>query len=222
MRNAILVDSNTVLTIDNSGCIGEKELDAVFAPNSIVAAFCLRVSVLEQWCAGAMPHQILMANFTGDAAWKDYLTGFQSVYDEIGEPLPTVTGSTESNFASLQSGLSVTVVGKKQFPISHDEVQYFIVGQPIVGQQVLERPQSVAKLGELHKCLRKGIIKAIWPCGSKGIAHEVKRFIGHEATFNLNGQVSAGPSTAVLVAVDRYQLQAFHEAITTSITPISL
>lgn len=221
MRNALLLDSETVITIDNAGCIGEKELDTVFAPNSIVATFCLRVSILEQWCAGANPEQILVANFTGDLAWEDYMSGFQTIYDEIGEQLPKVTGSTETNFNALQSGLSVTVIGKKQFNISHENVEYFIVGEPLVGTEVLEKHELVAKLDELYKCLRTGVIKALWPCGSKGIQHEIERFTGKStASFNLDGAISAGPSTAVLVAVDKNDIDIFRKAMTAPITTI--
>lgn len=221
MRNGILLDENTVMTIDNTGCVGEKDLDTVFAPNSIVAAFCMRVSVLEQWCAGAKPHQILLSNFTGDTAWEDYIDGFQSVFNEIGEPLPHVAGSTESNFDSLQSGISVTVIGKKLYTISHENVDYFIVGEPFVGKQVLENPERVAKLHELYEGLKLGVIKAIWPCGSKGIQHEIERFTGHvDVTYELDGSRSAGPSTAVLVAVDKERLNAFQQLISTPIMKI--
>ena len=221
MRNGILLDAETVVTIDNAGCLGEKELDAVQAPNAIVAAFTLRVSILEQWCAGAIPVHIFMANFTGDSAWDDYVQGFQSVFDEIGETMPPVVGSTESNFTALQSGLSVTVIGKKQFAVSHDNVAYFIIGEPLVGQQVLENPNRVAKLGEIYTCLCEGLIKAIWPCGSKGLQHEVERFVGNwNHTFPLDGATSAGPSAAVLVAVDQMKIDEFKRCISSTITPI--
>lgn len=223
MRNAIILDENTVMTIDNTGCVGEKDLDVVFAPNSITAAFCLRTAILEQWAAGAMPKQIVVANFTGDNAWEDYINGFQTIYDEIGEPLPPISGSSESNFPSLQSALSVTVIGKKQFTNSHDNVDYYIIGKPLIGKAVLEQADQVAKLREIYECLQKGFIKAIWPCGSKGIQHEVEQFTGHQsAKFDLDGTASAGPSTAIVVAVDRNQIDKFHSVVSAPITPVQI
>lgn len=73
MRNAIRLDSTTILTIDNSGCIGEKDADYVQVPNEIVAYFATRVALLEQWCAGAEPSHLVLANFTGETAWADYV-----------------------------------------------------------------------------------------------------------------------------------------------------
>ena len=64
MRNAVEIN-DCIITIDNSGCIGSKELDAVQVPDDITAYFTARTAILEQLCAGAVPIQLLMANFSG-------------------------------------------------------------------------------------------------------------------------------------------------------------
>ena len=78
MRNSIEVNG-LVVSIDNSGCIGTKEHDIVQVPNEVTAYFTARTAILEQLCAGAIPVQLLMANFSGDEVWSEYEQGFKSL-----------------------------------------------------------------------------------------------------------------------------------------------
>lgn len=217
MRNAIQVDENIILTIDNAGCIGEKEADIVKVPNEIVAYFATRVTLLEQWCAGAEPSHLLLANFTGDAAWDDYVKGCQRQFDEIGKALPPITGSTESNFSALQSGFSLTMVGKKHLQPTIENCHYFVIGRPLVGQQVMEHMQDIASLHELYTLWQADIIQAIWPCGSKGIGAEITAFTGQTLSCELDMASSAGPATAVLVAVHEADIAQLYKEISTPI-----
>ncbi|MEG0471944.1 MAG: hypothetical protein RR588_06385 [Solibacillus sp.] len=220
MRNAIQV-GELIVTIDNSGCIGEKPQDVVQVPHEVTGYFTARTAILEQWCAGAMPVQLLLANFSGDEAWPSYINGFQRVFNEINQPMPPVTGSSETNFQALQSAVSLTMLGKKAFDSNPDNCRYFVVGEPLVGDEVINNPQKIASLGELYTGLKQGLIQALWPTGSKGIGKEIERFIGsgsYEADLPL--QKSAGPSCAVLVAVNEQNLARFVEIITAPITEI--
>ncbi|MEK4229997.1 hypothetical protein [Solibacillus sp. FSL H8-0538] len=219
MRNAVAIDE-MIVTIDNAGCIGEKEADLVQVPNEVNAYFTARVAVLEQWCAGAKPAQLLLANFSGNDAWDGYLRGFQQVFDEISEPLPPVTGSSESNFESLQSGLSLTIIGRPTFHVTKIDCQFFLVGMPLVGDAVIANAQKVAKLGEIHTALQANIVTAVWPTGSKGIGAEIERFIGAGYTCDIDLQCSAGPSTAVLVAVREEFVEKFNKLITAPVKKI--
>ncbi|ATP39534.1 hypothetical protein CSE16_05415 [Solibacillus sp. R5-41] len=222
MRNAIQVGEN-IVTIDNAGCIGEKPQDEVQVPNEVTGYFTARTAILEQWCAGAMPVQLLLANFSGDDAWQSYINGFQQVFNEINQPMPPVTGSSETNFQALQSAVSLTMLGKKAFASNPENCQYFVVGEPLVGNEVINNPQKIASLGELYTGLKEGFIQALWPTGSKGIGIEIERFIGckvYETALPL--QKSAGPSCAVLVAVNDQNIQSFFEQMTAPITEINL
>lgn len=219
MRNAIAIDQ-MIVTIDNAGCIGEKEADIVRVSNEINAYFTARVALLEQWCAGAKPIQLLLANFSGDAAWDGYVRGFQQVFDEIGEPIPPLTGSSESNFESLQSGLSLTIIGRPMFQVSKEGCQYFLVGEPLVGDAVIANPQKVTKLGEIYATLQANVVTAIWPTGSKGIGVEIERFIGPGYTCDIDLQTTTGPSTTILVAVPNEQVKKFYDMITVPVKEI--
>lgn len=215
MRNALKIDNNTVVTIDNAGCIGEKEFDIVYASNRLTAYYTARVAMLEQWCAGAHPTHIFLSNFTSDAAWNDYEKGIQQVFDEIGENVPPIKGSTESNFESMQSALSIMMIGKVEFEVNRNHLyNWFVVGKPLVGQEVVEQAHHVAKLHELYKLLKLGIAKQVWPVGSKGIAAECNRiFEGKQYSCKLPLMKTSGPSTSVIVAVDKEQIDLFKEII---------
>lgn len=223
MRNAIKIDETTVVTIDNSGCIGEKELDAVHVSNELTAYFSARVALLEQWCAGAEPSNIFISNFTGDEAWKSYVKGIELAFDEIGLAMPTVHGSTESNFMSLQSGISVMFVGKVQYEISKENLQWFVVGKPLVGQEVIDESQHVAKLKEIYNLIQLKIAKQIWPVGSKGILNELERiFPGRQFECSLDTKKTSGPATAVIVGLSHERIEAFTNQITTICEPIKI
>ncbi|AWE06844.1 hypothetical protein DCE79_05280 [Lysinibacillus sp. 2017] len=220
MRNAIKVQ-DLIVTIDNSGCIGDKKQDLVQVPNEITAYFTARTAILEQWCAGAMPVQLLMANFSGDVVWGQYVAGIQRVFDEIGIAMPPLTGSSESNFDALQSAISLTMIGKKVFSSTKENCLFFVVGQPLVGNEVIKNPEKVAQLKELYEGLKDGWISAIWPTGSKGIGNEIQRFVGEGYTSAINLTTTAGPSCAVLVAVDEQNVQEFSERISAPIVKIT-
>lgn len=79
-------------------------------------------------------------------------------------------------------------------------------------------PADVAKLNELILLIKIGIIKHVWPVGSKGIKAECKKiFKNNEIECALPLEKSGGPSTCVIVAVDREQLGQFFDTITAPI-----
>ncbi|WP_390284081.1 hypothetical protein [Ureibacillus sp. GCM10028918] len=216
MRNAIRLDDKTVVTMDNSGCIGEKELDEVHVSNELTAYYTMRVALLEQWCAGAEPINIFLSNFTGDKAWADYEKGIQAAFDEVGSAMPVINGSTESNFKSLQSGISLMIIGKVLYEISKENLLWFVVGKPLVGQEVINESEHVAKLKEIHNLIQLKIAKKIWPVGSKGILSELERiFPDRKFECSLDLHKSSGPATSVIVGISHDKLEEFKNQLTT-------
>lgn len=213
MRNAIEVNG-LVVSIDNSGCIGTKELDLVHVPNEITAYFTARTAILEQLCAGAVPVQLLMANFSGDDVWTEYEQGYKRAFSKMGMEMPPLMGSSETNFQSLQSAVSLTMIGKKQFEQNTNDCEFYVVGEPLVGNDVIENPHKIAQLNELYEGLTNGMIQAIWPTGSKGVGAEIIRFAGESYTADVDLTGSAGPSCAVLVAVKKEHEQLFKTNMT--------
>lgn len=223
MRNAVIIDQQYVVTVDNSGCIGEKEQDVVKASNELTAYYSARVGLFEQWCAGSQPTHLFLSNFTGDDAWKDYEKGIAKAFEEIGEKMPPLSGSTESNFQSLQSGISLMMVGKIIRDLSAELCEWFIVGKPLVGHEVIEQQENVAKLSEIYLLIKLGILERVWPVGSKGIGAELERlFNGFQVECSLPLEKSSGPATCVIIAVKKENVEQFKENITAPIEQIKI
>lgn len=223
MRNAIKIDDSSVVTIDNSGCIGEKELDEVHVSNELTAYYSMRVSLFEQWCAGAEPTNIFVSNFTGDAAWVDYCKGIRLAFDEIGVAMPAINGSSESNFKSLQSGISLMIIGKVKFETCKEDLQWFVVGKPLVGKEVLLESQHVVKLKEIYDLIQLKIAKQVWPVGSKGILAELESmFPCRKFECPLDMHKSSGPATSVIVGIPVDKIDEFNNQLTTDFHPIKI
>lgn len=203
MRHELLIDG-FVITSDNSAAIGEKPDDAVYAPDSVTAKFAARVALLEQWAAGSEPHALLLHNFSGADQWDAYMAGIAELFAEAQTPLPPVSGSTETNMPTLQSGIAVTMIGKQhRKPAPAESLQWFVYGVPLFGEDVLAKIDQIADLAAIKKAIESGLIERIWPVGSKGIAHEVELLMGNSQKFSaaLNVDSSAGPATCVLIGV---------------------
>lgn len=204
MRNALELGDGLIVTTDNSGGIGMKEADLVRVPDGTVSYFSARVALLEQWAAGADPAAVLLHNFTGNESWEDYCEGVRRVFAESGlAPVP-VSGSTETNMDIRQSALAVTMIGRiGRFPAELDG-EWFLYGQPLVGDAVIRESGKIADLGKIRSALDAGIAEAVWPAGSRGVAAEWERLAGRplrEWPEGIDPAASAGPATAVLIRV---------------------
>ena len=202
MRDALLLPGGHVITVDNSAAIGEKENDIVKVSNELAAYYTIRVALLEQWSANAEPQAISLANFSGDNAWQPYINGIHQAFKEIGAPMPPITGSTETNMSTLQSGLSITIIGRKLEDTTCASLVWYVYGQPLVGQEVLEQPQAVADLGRIYNGWQRGLVKKVWPVGSSGVAKECERLFPNKMIKieDLDLHKTAGPATVVLLA----------------------
>ena len=215
MRHELIING-MVITTDNSAAIGEKDLDVVKAPDRITAKFSARVALLEQWAAGSEPAALLLQNFSGGSHWDQYVDGVEELFHEAGlSPLP-ISGSSETNMETLQSGIAVTIIGKKTREIDSSNLNWFVYGRPLTGQDVLDNPSQIADLKKLHELMEEKLIHCIWPVGSKGIAAEMKFMINKtvastEPALDLNA--SGGPSTAVLVGVEAQNINAIKERL---------
>lgn len=204
MRNALLIDENLVVTTDNSGGIGEKTADLVSVSDKLTAYYAARVTLLEQWAAYAEPSAVLIHNFSGHASWDKYVQGVEDLFEEAGISCPPINGSTETNMELLQSAIAVTMIGKRR-TMRTEVGKWFVYGIPLVGEEVIARKEEVASIGKIRKALHHHAIHRIWPVGSQGILHEIRRLMRDEhlrvSASAIDIHKSAGPSTAVLVEV---------------------
>lgn len=214
-----------IVTSDNSAAIGEKPADAVFAAAAMTAKFAARVALLEQWAAGSEPEAILVHNFSGEAHWKLYLEGITELFTELGRPLPQLAGSSETNMSTLQSGVAVTMLGKRVRKVEQpDGLYWYIYGKPLVGKAVLEQSESKADLKKIAGALSAGLIQSVWPVGSKGIAHEAELLFGQpvHVSANVDMAASAGPASCVLIGAPSTDREALQVHFGDCVFPISL
>ena len=205
-EKCITLSNGFIITTDNSGAIGQKEQDVVKVPDDITCYFSARVTLLEQWAANSQPEAIIIHNFSGEDAWERYVKGIRRLFDEIGIPLPKITGSTESNMQTLQSGLAVTMIGEPTKRSHKRSLNWFTYGKPLVGEQLIEEPDKIANMKSIYVAIQQNIVGRIWPVGQKGIAKELQALFGHTAcNCKWDIHTSAGPSTVVLLGIHQRQ-----------------
>lgn len=210
MRNAIALGDGFIVTTDNSGGIGEKPHDLVAAPDRVTAYFAARVALLEQWAAHADPLAVLIHNFSGEDSWASYAAGVEEVFLESNLDLPKISGSTETNMQLMQSAVAVTMIGRQRFIEEAADLEWYVYGTPLVGNEVLERRDEIASLRLIKEAMNSGLIQKIWPVGSKGILAEYRRLMGDpsvEVEAVVDVQASAGPSTSVLIGIEKNKIE---------------
>ncbi|MCG7343873.1 alpha-ribazole-5-phosphate synthase [Sporosarcina sp. ACRSL] len=210
MRNAILLGDGFVVTTDNSGGIGEKPHDVVTVSDFVTAYFAARVALLEQWAAQAEPVSVIIHNFSGSDSWAAYVKGVEKIFEEAGCELPQVSGSTETNMELMQSAVAVTMIGMQRLVEDTDELEWYVYGTPLVGNEVLERQNEIASTRLIKEAMDTGIVHRMWPVGSKGILSEYRRLTGNpqiEIETHFDIQSSAGPSTSVLLGINVHNIE---------------
>ncbi|MGX9133112.1 alpha-ribazole-5-phosphate synthase [Rummeliibacillus sp. JY-2-4R] len=224
MRNALQLTNGFIVTTDNSGAIGQKEQDVVKVPDDITSYFSARVTLLEQWAAMAQPEAVIIHNFSGEDAWGRYVNGIRRLFGEIGIALPKITGSTESNMQTLQSGLAVTMIGEPTKRISSKgSLNWFTYGKPLVGEQLIEEPEKIANMKSIYVAMQQSIVERIWPVGSKGIAKELQELLGHTVcNCKWDIHTSAGPSTVVLLGIHQDKIQEAKQIFGELLIPLDL
>lgn len=201
MRHEVALDG-FIITSDNSAAIGEKPQDVVYVSDAFTAKFAARVALLEQWAAGSVPQAILIHNFSGALSWDAYVRGVTELFTEVDITLPAISGSSETNMTTQQSGIAVTMIGKQQrTQLPASALRWFVYGVPLVGKAVITKKHQLANLGVIQKALDESLIERVWPVGSKGIAQECQLVFGQSVKLSstLDLSCSGGPATSVLI-----------------------
>ncbi|WP_233569740.1 ATP-binding protein [Falsibacillus albus] len=208
MRDSLHL-GNLVIACDNSGAVGIKSDDIVYAPNTITAYYSFRVAVMECMADGGVPEAVIMQNFSGEEAWSEYCDGILMGTRELGINPLQITGSSESNFPLKQSGLGLTVLGRRN-DIHNNNLatnHFAVIGMPLVGSEVLTKPIDILPLSLFKRLIVDRF--DVYPVGSKGILHKLKQ-LTHNSTLSaekvkcsLDVNKSAGPATCAVVAFDK-------------------
>jgi len=222
-------DMKLVIACDSDGGIGSKQHDLVQVPERILGRFAVRVPLMEMYAAGAIPTVVVDTlavemNPTGQAI----ISGIREELMLAGLDADKIlTGSTEDNVPTVQTGIGVVVIG---FVSDKD----FKPGTSVLGDMVIcvGTPKSAPDdevdlddpdisdtnctrlLGELE------YVHDILPVGSKGVIHEqaeLARCAGLKllpvAEPGINIRKSAGPSTCTLASLPEDKLLELRKII---------
>ncbi len=206
-----------VIACDSNASIGEKPNDALSKSYAEVGISALKVPMMEVLAAGAMPFLVVNALcMEMEPSGQRMIEAMQGALQRAGfDPDMMLTGSTEDNARTTQSGIGVTVLG-----VAHEDRLrigrtqpgdvVFCVGNPKGGVTIpyTEFDPDIASIETVLALLYLEGVHEILPVGSKGVMREAQELGGVAGTtfhpadplpeINLCG--SAGASTAVLVS----------------------
>ncbi|WP_431803806.1 ATPase [Halobacillus andaensis] len=201
-----------IIASDNTGAIGMKRDDEVQVPYSVVAAALFRVAVMDALAVGASPFAVNVFNFAGEEAWCEIENKVKELSADLGLSL-SITGSTESNFSMNQSAIGLSVIGwvktgEKKIGCSPEGCSIALIGEPLVGEEVIQRSEKAAPLGLFVEMRQQEWVHELVPVGSKGIEsalRELEQRNGWEScerTLHFDPRKSGGPSTSFLISYD--------------------
>lgn len=213
-----------VIACDSLGGIGPKPYDSVNASAEIVGKFTARVPLMEVLACGASPFvavNTLCVEMEPTGAGMIKGIKEEIIMAGLSAEL-AVTGSTEENAATCQSGLGVTVIGraaKSELRLGRSRAGDLVVciGQPKVGIEVLDGTKK-ADLALVKKLLAVPFVREILPVGSRGVLYEAELLAEYSGNKyvptpspGIDLRKSAGPSTCLLVSVAETHCTALRE-----------
>ncbi|HHX74887.1 MAG TPA: hypothetical protein GX699_08290 [Firmicutes bacterium] len=200
-----------VIACDSVGAIGAKKNDFLKTSGRIVGRFTARVPLMEVMAAGAEPLVIVNTlSVEMEPSGKEIISGIKAELTAAGLTDITITGSTEENMPTTQTGAGITVIGRtttKALRLGRAQAGNLVycLGRPRVGTEVLNA--TLPDIPLLRKLLAQEWITEILPVGSKGLLYEAGQLAaGAGAGFTLNAAAgvdvhcSAGPATSLLIA----------------------
>jgi|LSQX01.3.fsa_nt_gb hypothetical protein len=206
-------DHTFVIACDSLGAIGSKEADYLKTTANIVGRCTVRVPLLEVVAAGAKPLAIVNTlSVEMEPTGRAILSGIREELAASGFPDIVITGSTEENVPTRETGVGITVIGEAKTTAlrlgkarAGDTV--YCLGKPRVGYEVLGA--VVPDVPLVNKLLEEEWIHEILPVGSRGVLYEAGQLAagaGGElqlrADEDLDIRKSAGPATSLLLAAE--------------------
>ncbi|MCR3923568.1 MAG: AIR synthase related protein, partial [Firmicutes bacterium] len=206
------IGQTMVIACDSLGAIGAKKADQLQTSGEIVGRLTVRVPLMEVVAAGAQPLAVVNTLCVEmEPTGRAIIAGIQQELAAAGFADLPITGSTEENMLTVQTGVGVTVIGlvatsALRLGEATKGSTVFCVGKPKVGEEVLAG-ESVADVPLVRALLMLADVQEVLPVGSKGILYEANQlaksanltFIANEVN-DLELTKSAGPGTCVLVA----------------------
>lgn len=225
-----------VVACDSDGGIGPKKYDSVFSSAYDLGRFGARVPIMELLASGAIPVLIVDTlcvemNPTG----KEIICGIRDEASEAGMNGDlVVTGSTEDNVITYQTGIGVTVIGfvhKKDFKpgVSNKNDIVVCIGIPKSAPEykVQLNDSEITDSKLIRQLVSLQFIHDVLPVGSKGIVHEFNELAKSAGLLpyyfeseNIDYTKSGGPSTCCIASLPKSHLDILKMSINKPITSI--
>jgi len=219
VRDVTVIDlgggMSLVVTCDSLGGIGSKENDTLRVPFQVVGRFTARVALFELIATGAAPLVVVNAlSVEVEPSGRQIIEGIRAELKDIGlAHVVPITGSTEENMATKETGLGIVAIGaiaadrlKIGKAQAGDEV--YCIGLPKVGEEVELGDPEMLQAETLVQLARSDFVHDMVPVGSRGVAHEVNELaqsagltVQIESRCGVDLAQSAGPSTCAVVAL---------------------
>ncbi|MFA5523133.1 MAG: hypothetical protein WDA24_02140 [Tissierellales bacterium] len=213
----LIGDIKLIIACDSNASNGEKPNDTHKNNYGETAISALKVPLMEVLATGAMP--LIIANnlcVEMEPHGKRIIEIMKNELENAGLwGYVQLTGSTEDNMITTQTGIGVTVIGiasNDNFKVGKTQAGDFVmcIGLP---QSGIEKPYSekdynVAKISTVKKLRELEYVHEILPVGSKGAlfeANELAKTCGQlfikDEDCKIDLLTSAGSSTAVLASI---------------------
>ncbi|MBU1098041.1 MAG: hypothetical protein CVV23_05025 [Ignavibacteriae bacterium HGW-Ignavibacteriae-2] len=218
-----------IVSCDSDGGIGPKEKDTVQCSGYSLGRFAARVPLMEMLACGAIPVLIVdVLAVEMDPTGKEIIEGIRDEAAQAGMKKDfVVTGSTEDNVVTIQTGLGVVVIGlvkKEDFRPGKSESGDLVIciGFPksAPADKVDFNDKEIANLETIRLVRKLDYINDILPVGSKGIKYEFDQLglsAGLKSVIKKNLEIdtlkSGGPTTCFLISLPPIKVKELENKI---------
>ncbi|PGM57616.1 hypothetical protein [Bacillus sp. AFS053548] len=237
------IDENRYFTIacDSCGGIGMSELDFIKVDEEIVGYLTAKLCLVETLAFRAKPTVLintLCVEMNGRG--KRIINGIEKAIKEYNKANfyednleINITGSTEENIPTKQTGLGITLMGEIYNPFNRKEAisgdRVILIGYPKVGNEVLEdlneNKNEIINFNSLKQLTNCEYVSDLLPIGSKGVQYEMNQLMEtNNIDINLVNQSSiplhksAGPATCALAIIKKDAIERLKRQILQPIT----
>ncbi|PEJ56183.1 hypothetical protein CN692_18595 [Bacillus sp. AFS002410] len=237
------IDSNRYFTIacDSCGGIGMSELDYIKVDEEIVGYLTAKLCLVETLAFRSKPTVLINTLCVEmDGRGKRIINGIEKAIKEYNEANfyeddleINITGSTEENIPTKQTGLGITLMGEIFHPFNRKEVSsgdaVILIGYPKVGQEVVEdlneNKNEIINFHSLKQLTSHKEVSDVLPIGSKGVLFELNQLMEtNNKEVKLLDQTSiqlhksAGPATCALAIIKKESIEELNRLISQPLT----
>ena len=213
-----------VLSCISSGSIGPKAMDKLDINGFFLGKIMVRAVLMNVMAINAWPISIATTlSVEMDPTGSGIIRGIKAEMDRIDLDPLILSVDTEENFVTEQTGFGITVIGlsyEEDLKVGTSQIGDVIVavGKPCVGKEVIrgESRKEIADLKDIIGFLNLEYVHEIIPINSVGIfsktnllSHSIGKHVNFYENIKFDLEKSAGPSTSVLVTVDKNKVEEF-------------